>query len=226
MARSRSSFDLGGAIATATHLTPSQPSTQPAQPFEGVALVSFEAAAASTQAVPKATHAGAPPAAEAAPISAPRGPSSTAPPAASTSGPPKLPDLSAVVSPILRCEKIVEWIGEATGATDIFLADGAGLPLAGAIADAEERIATAGLVASSIASFAAALPRTAPPIFETHVGDGPFFQLVGFQAGAAMYVVGLTRATPLTPRQAHAIRLACRHALGDTLSAAEGRGAG
>ena len=138
-------------------------------------------------------------------------------PAPTQHAPPKLPDLSAVVSPIVRCEKIVAWIAEATGATEVFLADAAGLPLAGAIHEAESRLAGSGLVASSIGSLAEALPGNPSPLFELHVGEGPFFQLIGFSAGATVYVVGLTRPTPLTPRQAHAIRLACRHALGETL---------
>ena len=138
-----------------------------------------------------------------------------------TSGPPKLPDLEGVVSPILRCERIVAWIAEATGATDVFLADSAGLPLAGAIHDDEARLAGSGLVASAIASLVSAIPGSPSPIFEVHLGEGPVFQLIGFQAGAAAYIVGLQRPKPLTPRQAQAIRLACRHALGVML----GRGA-
>ena len=131
--------------------------------------------------------------------------------------PPKLPDLSAIVSPIVRCEKIVEWIADATGATDVFIADGAGLPLAGAVYEAEARLAGSGAVATSVLTLAEAMPGNSAPLFELHVGEGPFFQLIGFQAGPALYVVGLTRGSPLTPRQAHAIRLACRHALGQTL---------
>lgn len=133
------------------------------------------------------------------------------------SGPPRLPDLSRVVSPIVRCERIVSWISEATGATDVFLADSAGLPLAGAIHDVEARLAGSGLVASSIASLVTSIPGSPSPIFEVHLGEGPFFQLIGFQAGAAGYIIGLIRARPLTPRQAQAIRVACRHALGATL---------
>ncbi len=131
--------------------------------------------------------------------------------------PPKLPDLSAVHSPVIRCQKIVDWIGEATGAVDVFLADASGLPIAGAIEEAEARLAGAGLVAASVTQLAASLPGNGAPLFELHLGDGPFFQLVGFEAQGAFYLVGLNRVTPLTPRQAHAIRLACRHALGDVL---------
>ena len=116
-----------------------------------------------------------------------------------------------------RCEKIVQWISEATGATDVFLADAAGLPLAGNVSDTEAKLAGSGLVASSIATLATAVPGNLPPLFELHLGEGPFFQLIGFQVGPTLFIVGLNRPTPLTPRQAHAIRLACRHALGDTL---------
>jgi hypothetical protein len=133
------------------------------------------------------------------------------------SGPPRLPDLSRVVSPIVRCERIVSWISEATGATEVFLADSAGLPMAGAIHDVEARLAGSGLVASSIASLVSSIPGSPSPIFEVHLGEGPFFQLIGFQVGAAGYIIGLIRARPLTPRQAQAIRVACRHALGATL---------
>jgi hypothetical protein len=131
--------------------------------------------------------------------------------------PPKLPDLSNIASPMVRCEKIVSWIGEATGATEVFLADSAGYPLAGSIIGVEAKLANVGLLASSIASLAASIPGNISPLFEMHVGDGPFFQVIGFQAGASVYIVGFSRGTPLTPRQSHAIRLACRHALGDTL---------
>lgn len=134
--------------------------------------------------------------------------------------PPKLPDLSSIVSPVVRCEKIVSWIAEATGAVDVFLADAAGFPLAGSIRGVEAKLAGAGLVAASVTSLAAAIPGNVSPLFELHFGEGPFFQLIGFQAGSAVYVVGFTRPTPLTPRQSHAIRLACRHALGDTLRGA------
>lgn len=222
MARSRSSFDLSRAIATATSLTPSEHARRE-QSFEGVALVSFGGAAPAPEAPPAPPrHAtppppppqpaeNAPPSAEVAPEEVPEGPRPS---------PPKLPDLSAIQSPGERCERIVAWIAEATGATEVFIADAAGLPMAGAIADAEAQLASSGVVATAIASLAAATPGSTSAIFELHLGEGPFFQLIGFQAGAAIFVVGLTRPTPLTPRQAHAIRLACRHALGDTLGGA------
>lgn len=219
MARSRSSFDLSRAIATATSLTPSE-NARREQSFEGVALVSFGviAAASAPEAAPvPPRHATPPPPPPAPPLT------EVAPeeaPEAARPSPPKLPDLSAIQSPGERCERIVTWIAEATGATDVFIADAAGLPMAGAIADAEAQLASSGVVASSIASLAAATPGSTSAIFELHLGEGPFFQLIGFQAGSALFVVGLTRSTPLTPRQAHAIRLACRHALGDTLGGA------
>jgi hypothetical protein len=130
---------------------------------------------------------------------------------------PRFPELSAVTGPVLRCEKVVEWIAEATGATDVFLADAVGLPFAGAIRDTEARLAASGLIASAVGSLVAALPGAPSQRFELHVGEGPFFQLIGFEVDSAAYVVGMMRASPLTPRQAHAIRITCRHALGDTL---------
>src|SRR5262249_12533619 len=97
--------------------------------------------------------------------------------------------------------------------SDVFIADAAGLPVAGLNGDAEARLAAAGVVASSVAHLAASVPGNASALFELHVGDGPFFQLIGFDVAEAQYVVGLHRATPLGFRQAHAVRLACRHAL-------------
>lgn len=134
--------------------------------------------------------------------------------------PPRLPDLSSVVSPILRCERIVEWITEATSGSGVFIADADGLPIAGDIQDAESRIAASGLVASSITTLLQALPGQPSPLFELHIGEGPYFQLIGFTAGKGSYVVGLSRSAPLSPRQAHAIRLACRHAFGEQLTTA------
>ena len=247
MSRSRSSFDLDGALAAVRSITdvPRPESVargeEMPRPFAGVDLVSFQRDAAGGPAAvasPGGASATAAPAAaspapgdDAGPETknatdvTPREPDFGEPPRsrnASPTGelaspPPKLPDLSGVVSPIVRCEKIVQWIAEATGSTEVFLADGDGLPLAGAIHEAEARLAGAGSVASSVVGLSAALPGDASPLFELHVGEGPFFQLIGFQAGTALYVVGLSRRTPLTPRQAHAVRLACRHALGPTL---------
>ncbi|NUQ78895.1 MAG: hypothetical protein HUU21_35670 [Polyangiaceae bacterium] len=131
--------------------------------------------------------------------------------------PPKLPDLTGITSPVVRCERIVSWIADATGASDVFLADASGYPLAGATSGVDAKLAGTGLVTASIASLAASIPGNVSSLFELHLGDGPFFQLIGFHAGASVYVVGFTRSAPLTPRQSHAIRLACRHALGDTL---------
>ena len=228
MSRSRSSFDLDAALATARSLTsPEAKQPEPTgmpPPFEGVALVSFQrreeapAPGPTGRTLPPDPIRGTPPPPPPLPQTAEPEPPDPIPPAGPT--PPKLPDLSAVVSPILRCEKIVEWIAQATGASDVFLADATGLPLAGAIYQAEATLAGSGAVATTVAGLADALPLAAAPLFEMHVGDGPFFQLIGFQAGASLYLVGLTRKTPLTPRQAHAVRLACRHALGPTLQGA------
>ncbi|WP_437925596.1 hypothetical protein WMF37_42150 [Sorangium sp. So ce291] len=126
---------------------------------------------------------------------------------------PRFPDLSAAAGPVARCERVIEWIAEATGGTDVFLADAAGLPFAGAIRDTEARLAASGLIASAIGSLVAALPGAPSQRFELCVGDGPFFQLIGFQARSAAYIVGLMRSSPLVPREAHAVRVACQHAL-------------
>lgn len=227
MARSRSSFELTVAIKQATQLGPHEEPSK--APFEGVALVSFDQQIAATQAVPVLPGSGMPSARVPTPQPMPR---VTQPPAEELEReppsrrpdqfedgkrPPKLPDLTGVVSPGVRCERIVEWIIEATGATEVFLADSNGLPIAGAVNDVEAKLAGSGLVAASIASLATSIPGNLSRLFEVHIGEGPFLQLIGFPAGQALFLVGLTRGTPLTPRQAHAIRLACRHALGDTL---------
>jgi hypothetical protein len=194
MSRSRSSFDLTAAVATATALGPDvRPRRDARARYAGVALISFDPEPASS---PEAAAEG-------------------VDEAASRPAPPRLPDLSGVVSPGFRCERIVSWIVEATDAEDVFIADSAGLPIAGAIANAEAQLAGAGVVAQSIAALSAATMGGASSLFELHVGEGPFFQLIGFKVDDSLYVVGLTRATPLSPRQAHAIRLACRHALTD-----------
>jgi hypothetical protein len=240
MSRSRSSFDLSSAIATAASLSVVVPEEQPAAQYRGVPLVSFGPTAAGTvmPPAPDPTAAEAPvstressrsppptpppptppapaPVAEEAPASPPAeieaGPIETA------RRPPKLPDLSEIKSPTVRCQKIIEWIVEAVGAADVFIADAAGLPLGGAIDDvgnAEARLGATGVVASAVAHLAAAIPGNSSALFEMHVGDGPFFQLIGFDVAAQSYVVGFQRPTPLGFRQAHAVRLACRHALG------------
>lgn len=264
MARSRSSFELTNAIATASTLAREE--KKPAAPvpdlaaYDAKGLVSFQAVEAPASAAAPAPPA--PPVNEAAPPSRPepaappaKGGTSLAipppPPSAASSepaatgpqpapsqgaqrppsvddigdgkrGPPRLPDLSNVVSPIVRCEKIVEWIAEATGGSGVFMADADGLPVAGDIQDAEALIGASGLVASSIATLLQALPGEPSPLFEVHIGEGPYFQLIGLRAANGTYVVGLWRQAPLSPRQANAIRLACRHAFGESLGGAAG----
>ena len=214
MGRSRSSFDdLAAAIASASSLEPAKPSGPPV--YRGAPLVSF-GPEASPSARASAAEVTVPP------LKVPD--TSSLDDAASEGGarrpPPRLPDLTGVTSPIQRCEKIVAWIIEATGAGDVFLADASGLPLAGAFVHAEARLAGAGLVASAAVQLAASMPGNTSAVFEMHVGEGPFFQLVGFEVARVLYLVGLTLRAPLTPRQAHAVRLACRHALGEVVETA------
>lgn len=242
MARSRSSFELTTAIATASTLAreekkkPSAPAVQ-LNLHDAKELVSFQPVEAAAQ---LATPTPTPTPEEVAAISEPEpvtpkgAPSMAIPPPPPESvaapsvddigdgkrGAPKLPDLSNVVSPVVRCEKIVAWIADATGGSGVFMADADGLPMAGEIQDAEARTSASGLVASAIATLLQALPGEPSPLFEVHIGDGPYFQLIGFRAANGTYVVGLWRATPLSPRQAHAIRLACRHAFGEPLDGA------
>jgi hypothetical protein len=230
MARSRSSFDLSGAIATAASLSTTSPEEVPNAIYRGKALVSFGPTATGPASVPPAPPPpDAPPASSeggegAFPVSSRQLPNDVppapddAPAAEGARRAPHLPDLSSVVSPTERCERIAQWIVTAVGAQDVFIADAAGLPIAGVgldLADVEPRLAAAGVVAASIAHLANAIPGNQSPLFELHVGEGPFFQLIGFESGPGLYLIGLTRATPLTYRQAHAVRLACRHALGE-----------
>jgi hypothetical protein len=129
---------------------------------------------------------------------------------------PRLPDLSAIASPLLRCERVAEWIAQVTGASDVFLADAAGLPVAGAAQD-ETRLAASGWIAAAASALAKALPGAPSATFELHLGEGPFFQLIGLRVRSSTYVVGMICPTPLTPRQAGAIRLACVKVLGEAL---------
>jgi hypothetical protein len=237
MSRSRSSFDLAGAIATAASLSTVVLEEEPSAVYRGMALVSFGPTAAGPATVLPPEPAAIPPPEAPEPAVHVRGlragsapeppgvvdapsPLDDAPVASeNTRRPPKLPDLSSIQSPVVRCQQIIAWITEAVGAADVFIADASGLPVAGAVADAEALLAAAGIAASSIAHLAAAIPGNTSSLFELHVGEGPFLQLVGFDVAGAMHVVGFTRATPLSYRQAHAVRLACRHALGEPASA-------
>lgn len=238
MARSRSSFDfdLSNAIASATSLANDDKAKKTAgsdaAPSSGLVSFSPPSGAHSAQAAQaaQAAHVEAPLPPLPPPPAVPRPPGmpslSVPPPSIDGSAPseasrtlPKLPDLTNVKNMLERCERIVQWIGDATGAVNVFLADAAGLPLAGSVQETETRLAGSGLVASSIATLASAVPGTPSPQFELHIGEGPYYQIIGFKAGNTLFIVGLNRHSPLTPRQAHAIRLACRYALGDLTSA-------
>ncbi|MFT3773415.1 MAG: hypothetical protein QM820_49180 [Minicystis sp.] len=236
---------LAGAIATAASLSTTQSTEEaPAAAYRKMGLVSFGPTAAGPPSVPPPPEVPAPPPTPSPsalhtpeippsegvfPTSsqayAPETPVIEEAPAVEARRPPRLPDLSTVQSPTQRCERIVAWIVEAVGAQDVFMADASGLPIAGAVIDAEARLAASGVVATAVAHLAAAVPGNSSTLFELHVGEGPFFQLIGFEIASALYLVGLTRATPLTYRQAHAIRLACRHALADVDAAHAGGGA-
>jgi hypothetical protein len=264
MARSRSSFEITGAIAAAAALAHDPEPRKESPRFGGVPLVSFGAAEQPPPSAPPSEaaalagmHSDLPPSSttemgsepglsSALPLSGPDGAPaspteadgapasrlpSTAAPAETEAAtgahadarrpPPGLPDLTGVMSPVLRCEKVVAWIVEATGASDVFLADSSGLAVAGATREEEAKLAAAGWIASAAGALAEALPGAPSPLFELHLGEGPCFQLINFQVQTRTYIIGLARATPLTPRQAHAIRAACRHALADALGGPE-----
>lgn len=282
MARSRSSFDLDHAVATAEALAPDAGSKKRAPRVESAQLVSFaiEDPARPATAPPSSTEAAAPASdqgdlppssttdatrgaglrsalppslrdPEADLVASSRGPLSLAraalpppappppappapkvvelPPNSSSGGAawpvggqlPRLPDLGAVAGPLARCERVMAWIGQVTGATDVFLADAAGLPIAGS-GQEETRLAASGWIAAAAGALTKALPGAPSGTFELHLGDGPFFQLIGFQVRGSGYVVGMVCPTPLTPRQAGAIRLACLQALAETLGGPAG----
>lgn len=207
MSRSRSSFELDGAIASAAALFTREDSALGA--YRGKSLVSFDVPSAESMV---GTPSGLPPV---APLEG--GPALEDPHGAPESirRPPKLPDFRGVPSPVVRCRKIIEWISEAIDASEVFIADESGLPIAGGSPNAEARMVASGVIASTVAQLAASIPGSTSSLFEIHVGEGPFFQLIGFAIGSSRYVVGFTRATPLSYRQAHAVRLACWHALGE-----------
>lgn len=275
MARSRSSFDLDSAVATAaalakrpaarrgkraSHSAPAGPplvsfaSRPPSAPGDEPELPSppstptFDELAPSSDLLPssragvdsaRGLRSALPPSVEdvlssrgvvldrssplsAAAFSAPSGPTSErlddAVRELSASRPlPRFPELSTAAGPAARCERVIAWITEVTDATDVFLADAAGLPLAGVQGDTEARLASSGLIASAVGSLVAALPGAPSQRFDLCVGDGPFFQLIGFQVSGVTYVVGLLRALPLTPREANAVRIACQHAIRDVV---------
>lgn len=213
--RSSSNFDLENALAAATSLSGDEKAKK-ALGTEAMpaGLVSFAVTSTSQpEALPASPAVPRPPGMPSLSVPPPTIDGSAPSEASRTL--PKLPDLTHVKNMLERCESIVQWIGEATGAVNVFLADAAGLPLAGSINETEARLAGSGLVASSIATLASAVPGNPSPQFELHIGEGPYYQIIGFKAGPTLFIVGLNRNTPLTPRQAHAIRLACRYALGD-----------
>jgi hypothetical protein len=215
MPRSRSSFDISNAIATATSLSSAE--AELGTSFDGVSLVSFGLPSDKRSEKRLGAEAVVP-----TPVESSPGFDDAHPPSEGGRRPPKLPDLANVVSPVARCQRIIDWITEAVEATDVFIADAAGLPIAGEFPEAEARLASASVVVSAIRELAAGMPGSASSIFELHVGEGPFFQLIGFEAAKMLFFVGFTRATPLTYRQAHAVRLACRHALSAVESAGRG----
>src|SRR4051794_17452195 len=129
MLRSRSSFELSSAVKAAASTLKSEEERKQETRFDGVTLVSFGAV---VQPRPESAKPASP---EPSTSTKSEAPLEDAIATEAAKKPPKLPDLSNVVSPGARCERIVEWIAEATGATDVFLADADGLPIAGAVVD-------------------------------------------------------------------------------------------
>ena len=187
MSQSRSSFDLSGAIATAASLSGAPRSSRGALPRRRAGLVRAHGVGAADAAPsadrgrrdrafnrPRRGRRGAPAADAAADPPTRRGVRSgrggcRRPALASRGGARSrrrgAPAAEAAGShgreqPLVRCERIVDWIVEAVGASEVFLADATGLPIAGA-AEPEARLAAAGVVASSVAHLAAASRATA-----------------------------------------------------------------
>ena len=247
MSRSRSSFDLSGAIATAASLSVVVPEEQPPR-YRGVPLVSFgpTAAGPATELPPerRADHRG--PAGRidgpgrAAALSAPGGsgqpspnpPGRRPPPRQASSHaaepaevepgaggdrppPPKLPDLSEIEEPDPRAaRRSSSGSSRRWRVTEVFIADAAGLPIAGAIA--RRRGAPRAPPAWSPRrwrTWPRRSPATARRSSRCTWARARSSSSSASRWRSQSYVVGFHRPTPLGFRQAHAVRLACRHAL-------------
>jgi len=244
MRRSRSSFDLGGALEKAAALTPKPPDAKPARedPYAGVALVSFDAEPTAIPPVVETPGEARPAPLEDEPtdpsevdtapsldetvtpdtarpppvvvVEAPPPSDPTPMPPTPPAGPP-VPDLSGVSSEGARCERVVQWMRETMLASEIFVADDQGLPVAG-LTNLEVRAAGAGGVAHAVRRLSVGVPGDGDD-FEAQLtvggsGPGSVFQMLGFSARGRRYVVGLTRETalsaPLIASVRHAFRLA------------------
>lgn len=273
MRRSRSSFDINGAVEKAAALTPTPPDAKPKRedPYEGVALVSFDAP--PTAAPPEV---GAPPAVAPTPFeeeetgdpgeaktdpnldetaNAPASlppvvvreiqppsdptPMPATPPvqpgeeataelprvivqghiSASPTAAPTAPDLSGVSSEGARCERVVQWMRETLQASEVFLADDQGLPVAG-LTSQEVRAAGTGGVAHAVRRLAVGVPGQGEE-FEAQLvlgepGQQSVFQMIGFAARGRRFIVALMRETALSTPVIGSVRHAFRQALFDT----------
>jgi len=190
MGRYRSSFeDLAGAIAAAAAIKPGTGEEGKKHThYPGVALVSFDsppespgesASESSEESAPESSETPTLPPAPSVPRAVEPASSHFDDIASTAEGisrrPPKLPELTDITDHVVRCEKIIAWIVEAIGASEVFIADGAGQHVAGVIPGAEERIARAGEAVAAIARLSGAAFGHGVSIFELHLGEGPFW---------------------------------------------------
>lgn len=223
MRRSRSSFDLDGALEKAAALTPSPAATSGGEPrplYEGVALVSFEQtpAPSAVDVTPEA-----PPVMDRHDVESASTPMPPTPPSpteiAETEATPHVaplpppPDLSSVDALVARCGLTLDWVTRSLGARDVFIADEHGLPIAGAIRDTERRLAAAGGVLASVRRLAANTPGNVTEGFSTQLGEGPVLALIGLHSGDEAFVLGMLVPEPLPVEHVLAVRAACRAAL-------------
>jgi hypothetical protein len=215
MRRSRSSFDLTGAVEKAAALSPSPPtSTSQQKPalYEGVALVSF------TQAEPEfaPTPMPATPPVETPPVETPPVATELAETATAFEGTralPEAPDLSALPTTGARCERVLEWVARGAEASDVFIADAHGLPVAGGSRDGERKMAAAGGLMAAVRRLAATAPGNVTRTFATHLGEGPVLCVLSFESGGSSYLLGMILPAPLAREDVEAVRQACREAL-------------
>ncbi len=187
--RSRSSFDLRDALATAQALSPKPPSVDPApSEYDGVPLVAFGQDRPSQ--VP-------------APLLTPQ-------PRVQKRTLPDPPEVDSVASLIPKLGKLLDWIRKDVETTRALVVDDEGLPLVGTavgdLGETESLFAATGSVAAAMKKLALATPGTLSPDFEGHVGDGPVLQLIGFSASRRAFVVAVSRKQPFGTKDVEIIR--------------------
>ena len=224
MSRSRSSFDLAGAIATAASLSAvaAEDAAVRRLPRRGAGLVRPHRGRAAPEPL-------APPAPRCPPPAAPREPPPVAARGAASrwttrpmasdrrarAGRPSSPISRTSRAPCVRCQKIIEWIDRGRGRDRRLHRRRRRASPSPAPSPTPRR-------ASRPRASSPRRSRTSPPRSPATPRRSSSCTSARARSSsssastsrARCYVVGFTRATPLSYRQAHAVRLACRHALG------------